>query len=33
LQYIVKKIASVKNITAEEVAAITTANAEKIFGK
>lgn len=33
LQYIVEKIASVKNITAEEVAAITTANAEKIFGK
>jgi len=33
LQYIVEKIASVKNITAEEVAAITTANTEKIFGK
>jgi len=33
LKYIVEKIASVKNITAEEVAAITTANTEKIFGK
>lgn len=31
LKYIVKKIAEVKKISPEEVAAITTANAEKIF--
>ncbi|HVZ97498.1 MAG TPA: TatD family hydrolase [Chitinophagaceae bacterium] len=33
LKYIVEKIAEVKNISAEEVAAITTKNAEKIFSK
>ena len=32
LKYIVEKLALVKNISTEEVAAITTANAEKIFG-
>ena len=32
LQFIVKKLAEIKNISEEEVAAITTANAEKIFG-
>ena len=32
LKYIVEKLALVKNISAEEIAAITTANAEKIFG-
>ena len=32
LKYIVEKLAEVKNISVEEVAAITTANAEKIFG-
>jgi TatD DNase family protein len=32
LQFIVAKLAEIKNITAEEVADITTANAEKIFG-
>ena len=32
LEYIVNKLAEVKNIPTEEVAAITTANAEKIFG-
>ena len=31
LKYIVEKLALVKNTTVEEVAAITTANAEKIF--
>lgn len=31
LKYIVAKLASIKQIPAEEVAAITTANAEKIF--
>ena len=31
LKYIVAKLAEVKNITAEEVAAVTTANAQKIF--
>lgn len=33
LTFIAEKLASVKNITVEEVAAITTANAEKIFGQ
>lgn len=33
LKYIVEKIATVKNILPEEVAAITTANAEKVFSK
>jgi len=32
LKYIVSKLAQVKNCSVEEVAAITTANAEKIFG-
>ncbi|MGG9961516.1 TatD family hydrolase [Ferruginibacter sp. SUN106] len=32
LGYIVEKLALVKNVPVEEVAAITTANAEKIFG-
>ena len=32
LKYIVEKLAGVKNVSVEEVAAITTANAQKIFG-
>ncbi len=32
LKYVVEKLALLKNIPASEVAAITTANAEKIFG-
>lgn len=32
LSYIVETLATVKNVTVEEVAAVTTANAEKIFG-
>lgn len=32
LQYIIEKLAGVKNATVEEVAAITTGNAQKIFG-
>ena len=32
LKYVVEKIAELKNVPVEEVAAITTANAEKIFG-
>lgn len=32
LKYVVEKIAEAKNISVEEVAAATTANAEKIFG-
>jgi TatD DNase family protein len=32
LQHIVEKLAAIKNSTAGEVAAITTANAEKLFG-
>lgn len=32
LQYIVESIARIKNISTEEVAAVTTANAKKIFG-
>lgn len=32
LQYIAEKLAEVKNTNVEEVAAITTANAQKIFG-
>ena len=31
LKYILEKLAAIKNVTVEEVAAITTANAEKIF--
>lgn len=33
LKYIVQKLAEVKGVTIEEVASITTANAEKIFGE
>ena len=33
LKYIVEKLAEIKNISVEEMAAITTANAERIFGK
>jgi TatD DNase family protein len=32
IKIIAEKLADVKNIALEEVAAITTANAEKIFG-
>jgi TatD DNase family protein len=32
LQYIIEKLADIKNLPVEEVAAITTANAQKIFG-
>lgn len=32
LKYIIEKLALVKNVSVEEVAAVTTANAEKIFG-
>lgn len=32
LKYILKKLAEVKNVTIEEAASFTTANAEKIFG-
>ncbi|MEP7144178.1 MAG: TatD family hydrolase [Ferruginibacter sp.] len=32
LKYVIKKLAEVKNCSVEEVAAVTTANAEKIFG-
>ena len=32
LTYIAQKLAEVKNVIVEEVAAVTTANAEKIFG-
>jgi len=32
LEFIVQKIAEIKNVPVQEVAAITTANAEKIFG-
>jgi TatD DNase family protein len=32
LQYITEKLAAIKNTTVEQVAAITTANAQKIFG-
>ena len=32
LKYIVEKLAEVKNVSVAEVAAVTTANAEKIFG-
>jgi TatD DNase family protein len=32
LKYVAEKIAAIKNTTLEEVAAVTTANAEKIFG-
>ena len=32
LKYIAEKLATIKNTTVEEIAAITTSNAEKIFG-
>ena len=32
LKYIVEKMALIKNVSTEEIAAVTTANAEKIFG-
>jgi len=32
IKYVVKKIADIKNIAEEEVAEITTANAERVFG-
>jgi len=32
LKYVVEKLAGIKNIEAEEVAKITTSNAEKLFG-
>jgi TatD DNase family protein len=32
LKFIVEKLAQIKNVRVEEVAAVTTANAEKIFG-
>jgi TatD DNase family protein len=32
LKYVVEKLATIKNISVKEVAAITTANAEKLFG-
>ncbi len=32
LEYVVEKLALIKNISVDEVAAITTANAEKLFG-
>jgi TatD DNase family protein len=32
LKYVIEKLAEVKNMPAEEIAAITTANAQKIFG-
>jgi TatD DNase family protein len=32
LKYVVEKLAEIKGVTVEDVAAVTTANAEKIFG-
>jgi TatD DNase family protein len=32
LKYVVEKLSTIKNIPVEDVAAITTANAEKLFG-
>jgi TatD DNase family protein len=32
IKYVAEKLAAIKNIAADEVAAVTTANAEKIFG-
>ena len=32
LKYVLEKLAQIKNVSVEEVAAVTTANAEKIFG-
>jgi TatD DNase family protein len=33
LKYVIEKLALIKNLSLDEVAAITTANAEKVFGK
>ena len=33
IKYVAQKLSEIKNITVEEVAAITTANAENLFGK
>ena len=33
LKYIVEKLAEIKNISVDEMAAITTANSERVFGK
>jgi TatD DNase family protein len=32
LKYVINKLALIKNVPVEEVASVTTANAEKIFG-
>jgi TatD DNase family protein len=32
ISYVAKKVAEIKEISTEEVAAITTANAQKLFG-
>jgi TatD DNase family protein len=32
LEFVIEKIAEIKNISAEEVAGVTTNNAEKLFG-
>ncbi len=32
LKYVVEKISAIKNVSVEDVAAVTTANAEKLFG-
>ena len=32
LKYVIDKLSAAKNVSIEDVAAITTANAEKIFG-
>jgi TatD DNase family protein len=33
LKYVVEKLAGIKNVGKEEIASVTTANAEKLFGK
>lgn len=33
LKYVVNKLAGIKNVSIEEIASVTTANAEKLFGK
>jgi TatD DNase family protein len=32
IKYVADKLAAIKNISIDEIAAVTTANAEKIFG-